>query len=295
MGTPELSPHALASLVAIADHGSLSAAARFRNLTQPSLSRQVQDLEARVGVQLVERGAHGARLTPAGEALADGARDILSALTALPGRVRSLQGEVSGRVRLGTVDSIGIYVLPPLLAEFNRDNPEVDVQVVCQSSPQLLSLLLTDDLDIVIGTIDNQKVSSELLYQNRLVLAYPSNADEEKLPQNINDLVHCRVVTFPLPLTVRRLLDQACDRAGFHIEPVMELANVEAIKAMVRAGLGLGIIPEGCIDSSDETLQVTYLDGLDVSRSIRMLYREQSTSLATQKLMEALRSLRRQM
>ena len=74
MSIPDLSPHALASLLAIAEHGSLSAAARARGLTQPSISRQIQDLERQLQVVLVERTSQGARLTPAGETLADGAR-----------------------------------------------------------------------------------------------------------------------------------------------------------------------------------------------------------------------------
>ncbi|NRA37501.1 MAG: LysR family transcriptional regulator [Planctomycetes bacterium] len=113
MNGPDLSPHALTSLVAIADHGSLSAAARHRNLTQPSLSRQVQELEAKLNTQLVERGAHGARLTPAGETLAEGAREVISLLSSLPDRVHSREGEVSGRIRLGTVDSVGRKLARP--------------------------------------------------------------------------------------------------------------------------------------------------------------------------------------
>lgn len=290
MVTPELSPHALTSLVAIADHGSLSAAARHRNLTQPSLSRQVQELESRLGTQLVERGAHGARLTPAGETLAEGAREVLSMLSGLPDRVRSREGEVSGRIRLGTVDSVGIYVLPPILAKFINNNPQVDVQVVCNSSPQLLSLLRADELDLVIGTIDDPKLGSELLYQNRLVLAYPPGTPHTKIPKSLEEISDHRIVTFPKHLTVRRLLDQACDQAGVEFEPVMELANVEAIKAIVRAGLGFGIIPEGCVQGFE--LETVYVKDLNIHRSVRMLYRNQSVSLAAQRLMDDLRDLR---
>lgn len=290
MNALEISPNTLASLIAIADHGSMSAAARYRNVTQPSLSRQIQDLEMRIGAQVVERSAHGTRLTPAGEVLVEKARDILALLAALPEQVRRQEGEVGGRVRLGVIDSVGIYVLPPLLARFINENPRIDVQVTCHNSPNLTTQLLADELDLAIATVDHPKLNSELLFQNRLVLAYPSGTAMSKVPHSLAEMVKCRIVTFPKPLTIRRLLDQACEREGLNLQPVMELANVEAIKAMVRAGLGFAVVPEGCVQGFE--LETTYIDDLKVSRSIRLLSRSQGTSLATQRLMECLRGLR---
>ncbi len=290
MAIPDLSPHALASLIAIAEHGSLSAAARSRGLTQPSISRQVQDLESVLQVRLVERTAQGARLTPAGEILAEGARELLTGLAALPERVKGRQGEVSGTVRLGTVDSIGIYVLPPLLARFVQANPRVDVQVVCQSSPQLMAMLLADELDVAIGTTEHPKLTCERLYQNPVVVAYPTGLPREQVPTSMAELARARVVTFSRGLTVRTLLDQAFLKAGLEFKPVLELANVEVIKAMVRAGLGVGIIPEGCVQGFE--LNTLTVKGLNASRTIRLLTRPQGASLAVTKLATWLRQLR---
>lgn len=287
---PELSPHALASLLAIAEHGSLSAAARARGLTQPSISRQVQDLEARLGTQIVERTSYGARLTPAGELLADGAREILGALATLPERVKSRQGEVAGRVRLGTVDSIGIYVLPPLLARFLQAHPRVEVEVVCQSSPELMAMLLADELDVAIGTTEHPKLISERLYQNPVVLAYPSGLPRAQVPTTLAELAKARVVTFGTSLTIGKLLAKTFEKAGLPYKPVLELANVEVIKAMVRAGLGLGLIPDGCVQGFE--LNTTGVKGLTVSRTIRLLCRRKNNGQATMALIAALRELR---
>lgn len=288
--TPDLSPHALQSLLAIAEHGSLSAAARARGLTQPSISRQVQDLESRLGTQLVERTAQGARLTPAGELLAEASRELLAQLAALPERVRSRRGEASGTVRLGTVDSIGIYVLPPLLARFLHAHPRIQVEVVCQSSPQLMAMLLADELDVAIGTTEHPKLACERLYQNPVVMAYPSGLPREQVPTTMAELAKARVVTFARGLTIRNLLDAAFAKRGLPFNPVLELANVEVIKAMVRAGLGVGIIPEGCVQGFE--LVTAPIKGLDVSRTIRLMHRPQNHALATQKMVEWLRQLR---
>lgn len=289
MSVPDLSPHALASLLAIAEHGSVSAAARARNLTQPSISRQVQELERQLGAHLVERTSQGARLTPAGESLAEGARELLTGLAALPDRVRSRQGEVSGRVRLGTIDSIGIYVLPPLLAKFVQANPRVEVQVVCQSSPQLTAMLLDDELDVAISTTEHPKLTCERLYQNPVVVAYPPSMPEDRVPDTIAELAKNRIVTFSHGLTIRTLIDQAFAKAGLTFSPVMGLANVEVIKAMVRSGLGLGIIPDGCVAGE---LRTKPIRDLSVGRTIRLLSRPSSQGLASKKMVEALRKLR---
>jgi DNA-binding transcriptional LysR family regulator len=290
MSIPDLSPHALASLLAIAEHGSLSAAARARGLTQPSISRQIQDLERQLQVVLVERTSQGARLTPAGETLADGARELLTGLAALPERVRSRDGEVAGVVRLGTVDSIGIYTLPPILSGFVQANPRVEVKVVCQSSPQLMAMLLADELDIAIGTTEHAKLTCERLFQNPLVVVHPPNLPSKDIPTSMADLAKRRVVTFAKGLTVRTLIDQAFAKAGLEFSPVLELANVEVIKAMVRAGLGFGIIPDGCVQGME--LGSCHIRDLKVNRTIRMMYRPQHPSLATEKMVVWLRKLR---
>ncbi len=291
MAVPDLSPHALASLIAIAEHGSVSAAARARGLTQPSISRQIQELERQLGAQLVERTSQGARLTPAGEILAEGARELLSGLASLPEKVRSRQGEVSGKVRLGTVDSIGIYTLPPILAGFVQANPRVDVQVTCLPSGQLMAMLLDDELDVAIGTTEHPKLTCERLFQNPLVLAYPPGMPADQVPSTMAELSRRRIVTFGKGLTIRTLLDQAFEKAGLPFEPVMGLTNVEVIKAMVRAGLGLGIIPDGCVQGFE--LSTRPIRDLSVSRTIRLLHRPQPPVLSVQKMIEWLRTMRK--
>ena len=291
MPVPDLSPHALASLLAIGEHGSVSAAARARGLTQPSISRQIQELERQLGIQLVERTPQGARLTPAGEILSDGARDLLSGLAALPERVRSRQGEVSGRVRLGTVDSIGIYHLPPVLAGFAQANPRVDVQVTCLPSGQLMSMLLDDELDLALGTTEHAKLTCERLFQNPLVLVYPPGTPADQVPTTMAEAARKRIVTFGKGLTIRTLLDQAFEKAGLAFAPVMGLTNVEVIKAMVRAGLGFGIIPDGCVQGFE--LATRPLRDLTVARTIRLMHRPNATGQAVKKMIETLRTLRK--
>jgi DNA-binding transcriptional LysR family regulator len=193
-------------------------------------------------------------------------------------------------VRLGTVDSIGIYVLPPLLARFIHAHQRVQVEVVCQSSPNLMSMLLADELDVAIGTTEHAKLTCERLYQNPLVAVYPPGLPADQIPATMADLSKRRIVTFTKGLTVRTLLDQAFAKAGLPFKPVLELANVEVIKAMVRAGLGIGIVPDGCVQGFE--LSTSPIKGLNVARTIRLMHRPNNNSLATQKMIAWLKQLR---
>jgi len=288
---PDLPPHALAALVAVADTGSVSAAARARGLTQPTLSRQIQELERVVGAKLIERSSTGARLTPAGETLAQGARELFVQLNALAARVRAAGDEVGGEVRLGCIDSIGIYVLPLVLPAFVQANPRVRVKVVCQSSPQLMDMLVSGELDMAIGTTEHPGLRCERLYQNPLVLVHPHEMPDSEVPTRLADLAKRPVITFASGLTVRRLLDEAFLRSGLQFKPVMELANVEVIKAMVRSGLGLGVIPDGCLPHVE--LAARPLPECSVARVIRLMLPLRDPPAAAQRLIEQLRSLRR--
>ncbi len=288
---PDLPPNALASLVAVADTGSVSAAARARGMTQPTLSRQIKDLERVVGAGLIERSSAGARLTPAGETLAQGARELLSQLNSLAARVRAAGDEVGGEVRLGCIDSIGIYVLPQVLPAFVQANPRVRVKVVCQSSPQLMDMLLTGELDVAVGTTEHPGLRCERLYQNPLVLVHPHDMPDGEVPSTLAELARRPVITFSSGLTVRRLLEDAFARSGLRFQPVMELANVEVIKAMVRSGLGLGVIPDGCLPHGE--LAARPIPECSVARVIRLMLPLRDPPQAAQRLVGQLRTLRR--
>ncbi|MCS6969609.1 MAG: LysR family transcriptional regulator [Planctomycetota bacterium] len=287
----ELPWSALPSLLAVADTGSVTAAARRLGLSQSALSRQLQDLERHFGSRLLERSRRGTRLTPAGELLAQGGRELLAQAEQLQQRVRGASDSVGGEVRLGCVDSIGIYVLPRVLPAFVRAQPRVRVTVSCHSSPQLVELLLAHRLDVAIATIDHPELASERLYQNPLVLVHPHELPESEVPTTLADLVAKPVITFAAGLTVRRLIDDACLRLGLRFQPVMELANVEVIKAMVRSGLGFGIIPDGCLPYNE--LAARPIPECPVARTIRLLYSRRPASAAVTRLIEHLRLLRR--
>jgi DNA-binding transcriptional LysR family regulator len=167
----------------------------------------------------------------------------------------------------------------------------VRVTVVCQSSPQLMDKLLAGELDAAIGTTEHPGLRCERLYQNPLVLVHPHEMPAAEVPTTLAALAKRPVITFASGLTVRRLLDEAFVRAGLRFAPVMELANVEVIKAMVRSGLGLGVIPDGCLPHGE--LAARPIPECSVARVIRLMLPMRDPPGAAQRMIERLRTLRR--
>ncbi len=118
------------SFLAVADTGSLSAAARRLGLTQPTLSRHIAALEAALGVPLFLRGPQGLRVTPTAQDLVEGARGMALAEASLR-RLSALDRSAeTGVVRLSAAEVVGVEVLPPVLARFHHAHPGISVELV---------------------------------------------------------------------------------------------------------------------------------------------------------------------
>src|SRR5437764_14512438 len=111
----------------VAAHGSFSAAAEALSFTRSAVSQQVAALEREAGAKLVERGARGIRLTPAGEALVSHAEAILARLDDAEQELAAIAGLRGGRVRVASFQSAGATLVPRALAEFHRRHPEVEL------------------------------------------------------------------------------------------------------------------------------------------------------------------------
>ena len=115
----------LAYLVAIAETGKFGDAAKRVNVSQSSLSVQIADMEAELGALLIERGRHGALITPAGKDVVIQARLILREVEELKAIARQSEHEFSGRLNLGVLPSIGPYLLPPVTRHLHERFPQL--------------------------------------------------------------------------------------------------------------------------------------------------------------------------
>jgi DNA-binding transcriptional LysR family regulator len=124
-----------------------------------------------------------------------------------------------------------------------------------------------------------------------MVLVHRHDLPPSRIPGTLAELARQPVITFTSGISVRRLIEQAFTRSGLEFRPAMELANVEMIKAMVLGGLGLGIIPDGCLPFGE--LASRPLPECVVARTLRLLLPQRAPTPAAARIAERLRGLAR--
>ncbi|MGY3420717.1 DNA-binding transcriptional LysR family regulator [Bradyrhizobium sp. F1.13.4] len=163
--------------VAVAEEGSLlNAAERRLNTSQPSLSRQIRDLEAEVGVQLLERQARGVTLTAAGRVFLDHARLALLQVEAATEGARQTAQPQRPVLSMGFLVGLEVMWLPQLLRILREEAPDVDVTLSTQSSPELALALMRGKLDIAFlrPEKDNEGVVFKILAKEPLIAVLPA-------------------------------------------------------------------------------------------------------------------------
>ena len=234
----------LESFRVVIESGSFSAAAERLQLTQPAVSLQVRQLERSLNATLIERVGRKARPTAAGAALLAHAEQISVAVTSAVDAVTQQTTGTAGRVRLGTGATACIFLLPPILRELRTALPGLELTVTTGNTPEIAKAVEDNTIDIGLVTLPVSGRSFEItpVLNDEFVLIAPPDMP---LPALITPAV---LTTRPIVLfepggNTRRTADEWLARGGVSLKPLMSLGSVEAIKEMVRAGLGCAILP----------------------------------------------------
>ena len=148
----------LHNLLAVAEHGSVRRAARELNLSQPAVTKSIQQLEESLDVSLLDRGAHGVTPTQAGLALIERAKAVEAELRSARAEIEKLMGSDSGEIAVGVTPAIMEYLMPVVLAEFKKTHPNVFVRIYESVGPGYLADLRTGELDFGISLLPDTAV-----------------------------------------------------------------------------------------------------------------------------------------
>ncbi len=239
-----LSLDQLATFVEVIELGSFSAAADRLNISQPAVSLQVRQLEKRLGVRLIERIGRKATPTAAGtELLAHAGRINREVSGALDAMARYTT-ETIGRVRLGTGATACIYLLPPLLRSLRQGFPSLDITVSTGNTPDMVKAVEDNVLDIALVTMpaSGRMLEIKSILRDEFVAVAPAGV---VMPPEVTaaELSKNPLILFEPSGNTRRIIDRWFEQSGVSLQPVMSLGSVEAIKELVRAGLGWAILP----------------------------------------------------
>jgi DNA-binding transcriptional LysR family regulator len=232
----------LETLVAIVDRGSFAAAAREVGCTPSAVSLQVKQLEAWFGRVLFDRSARIAKPTPFALETATVARDVAARLDAL--RMRP-SARVSGRVRLGAIATVQTANLPQALRTVRDRHPDLQVEVSLADSDELIASVKAGRIDAAVLVRPASGGSTRLAWQDLarqpFVLLLPPGAPAAPAPDLLQRF---GLIRYDTALTGGRIAAQYVRRVFPQARIVMEVRSIDAIVAMVSAGLGVSIVPE---------------------------------------------------
>jgi DNA-binding transcriptional LysR family regulator len=232
----------LITLNAILRQGSFAAAAEDVGLTASAVSLQVKRLEEYLGQPLFDRSGRTAKPTPLAIELAESVRAALDAVESA--RTRQTVA-VMGRVVLGTIRSLQSTMIPLVLREISRRHPELGVRVIQGDSTELLNQLKAGQLDGAALIRPTSGGSSRLHWEDleRQPFVFVAPPDSEDVP--VASLVkRYNWLQFDTSLTSGRVAASYLHRLSPSTRPKFELESIEAVLAMVSAGLGVSVIPQ---------------------------------------------------
>lgn len=248
--------------LALADTGSVSAAARASHVTQPTASMQLREVTQAAGVPLYELVARRIHLTEAGQELAKAARDMVRTWDAFEQYVDGAKGLTRGKLRIAVV-STAEYFIPRLTGSFCARHPGIDVAIEILNRDGVVQRLRDnlDDLCIMSRPPPDMDLLDEVLMPNPIVVITRSGDPlARRAPLSLKDLAEHRFILRERGSGTRMAADQHFRSMRFRPAVRLELGSNEAVKEAVAGGLGLGVVSLHALHSQRREHGVRVLD-----------------------------------
>jgi len=233
-------------LQAIAETGSFTACGRRLHVSQSAISRQILLLEEELGEPLFLRVGRRVRMTPAAESLVQLGKRVFQDVRDTVGVITDRTSDLRGTLRLSGGMTVCLYVFPPLLKHLRRIHPHLDVRLTVATAGRSVEEIRGGRVDAGLLTLpveESDLVTVPVLREELLLVTVPTHPLARRRQVAPRDLAGHPFVLFEVGSGTRKVIDQFF--ASEKIEPtiVMDTENVEIIKAMVKTGLGIGIVP----------------------------------------------------
>lgn len=264
----------LRSFLQVAESGAITVASRRLFVTQPALSRRLQQLEALIGAPLLERSRRGVELTEQGRFVERAGLDLVERWDRMRDGVRALSQLDAGIVRLGGGATAVSFLLPKAIAEFQKSHPGVLFQVIEEGSRDVERDVLEERIELGIVTLPLHSDEFDVtpLHNDRIVLVAGKQhplAQRKRVP--VSALEGQDLVGFESPSAIRNLIDGALREAGVSVNVVMELRSIPAILRMVGATGCLAFVSHLGVVDEPEGVRVLQVSGLKIQRGLAVI------------------------
>ncbi|MGB3620538.1 LysR family transcriptional regulator [Ketobacter sp. MCCC 1A13808] len=265
----------LKAFIAVAELGSFSQAALQLHLTQPAVSKRINQLEITLGCQLFDRIGRQVALTEAGRDLLPRANRILLEMDDMRRSLSNLNGEVSGTLKIGTSHHIGLHRLPPILKRFTQRYPQVFLDIQFIDSELAFDLVTQGKLELGIVTLppdQHSNVRTRAIWQDQLVfmvgLEHPLAGETLK---DLEQLTNHPAILPSMTTFTRRIVESLFQQKKLRIDVPISTNYLETIKMMTSIGLGWTVLPKTMLD---ETVTPFNVKGVQLERTLGVVYHE---------------------
>ena len=234
----------------IVDYGTITKAAEVLNLTQSALSHQLKEIETLMGIKFFTRSNRKLILTPAGKMVYDASHKILLELNKLEINLKNLNALNSGTIRLSAACTTSYYWLPKLLKSFNKEYPNVCIDIVIENSANTISEIIKGNLDvsIVVSPIENENIDYKFLFEDELVAVFSKqhkfNYKQYLIAKDFKDehlIIHSK------PLNTVVFYEQVLKPKRIEPLKISELPLTEAAIELIKANYGLAVMSKWSI------------------------------------------------
>jgi DNA-binding transcriptional LysR family regulator len=245
-----LNLYQLQSFVTVISEGSMTGAADKLFLTQPAISQQIKNLEEELGVELLVRGVRQIRPSLQGEVLYEYAKKILHLTQQADVAVRAMGAELRGQIRVGTLNSLGVQLISPIVSRLLKHNPHLSIKIDYDLGENLIKAFRKGELDAVILPEVEKQFGTSLDAEKKFLLKEEmwlvGSGKETEMPAHITvaEMSKYPLINFTKEYPhFTEMLEKAYQKAGLKMEPTFESTNVGTLKRVIESGLGWGFLP----------------------------------------------------
>jgi DNA-binding transcriptional LysR family regulator len=263
--------------IALAEELHFGRAAERLGMAQPPLSRQIQQIEADLGAQLINRGRNAISLTQAGERFYERGSALLAELGDIRLEIRRIGQGAEGRLRIGFVGSATYGMLPTILKSFRASWPEVNLSLVPMNNAQLQRSLIRRDIDIAIArpALNDGEIVTRKLIDEPLVLAAPDALITTPGPVSLPDLGQPSYILYPeYPRpSFADVVIAACESVGADTSRRVFTMDFQTAIALVSVGEGVALVPASVGTAQRNGVRYHEIAGLTVRTGISVNHR----------------------
>ena len=285
-------------LQAIAETGSFTACGRKLHVSQSAISRQILLLEAELGEPLFLRVGRQVRMTAAAEALVQLGQRVFHDVRETVGAITDRTRELRGTLRLSGGMTVCLYVFPPLLKHLRRVHPHLEVRLRVATADRSVEEIRAGRIDVGLLTLpieESDLVSLPVLREELLVVTPPRHPLARRPRLLADDLANYPFVLFEPGSATRQVIDRFFASEKIVPTVVMDTENVEIIKAMVKTGVGISIVPYQAVAREVRSGQVfcARIEGRELVRETGWVYaRANRVPRVTHELLKAFDAVR---